>query len=235
VKRIILICIALVAVAWTSGGQAAGLFDDEELSEGERQSLEAQVRGVGLAIEALESLELLSLGQQMRKGDCSPAIEIEGKAKSGDAESQWYLADLHRTGLCVKQSAEEAARWLEAASLQGYARAQYELGVAYYSGTGVQKNYAQAVQNFRKASEGGIAKAARVLGVIYREGGGVPQDRQKAVYWFERAIDLGNLEAASDVAAMFLAEDPERALAYSLPAADKGDKTAQLATAYALI
>ena len=135
-RRVIPTCIALVTVAWTSGAQPAGLFDDEEPFEGERQSLKAQA-------------------QQMKKGDCSPAIEIEGKAKSGDAESQWLLADLYRIGLCVGQSAEETVRLLEAASQQGYAQAQYELGLAYYRGTGVQKDYAQAVRNFSEASEGG--------------------------------------------------------------------------------
>ena len=235
VKRVIPICIALMAVAWATGPQAAGLFDDDELSEGEVQAIERQNQAIGQAIESLDVMKWWLLGEQMRKGDCSPAIEIEGNAKSGDAESQLVLADLHRTGLCVKESTEETVRWLEAASKQGYAQAQYELGLAYYSGTGVQKNYAQAAHNFRKASEGGIAKAARVLGVIYRDGEGVPQDRQKAVSWVERAIELGSLEAATDAALMFLEEDPERALAYSLPAADTGDERAQLASAYALV
>jgi hypothetical protein len=94
VKRIILTCIALVAVAWTSGAQPAGLFDDEELSEGEVQAIERQVQHLRLAQESLKMMEWLVLTQRMQKGDCSPAIEIEGKAKSGDAEPQWFLADL---------------------------------------------------------------------------------------------------------------------------------------------
>ena len=37
-KRFIPTCIALMAVAWATGPQAAGLFDDEGLSEGEVQA-----------------------------------------------------------------------------------------------------------------------------------------------------------------------------------------------------
>ncbi len=239
-KRVIPTCIALVALAWTTGSQPAGLFDDEGLSEGERRSLEAQTQAADRAIEALDTLRLPFLAQQMKKGDCSAAIEIEGKAKSGDAESQWLLADLHRIGLCVEQSVEETVRLLEAASQQGYVQAQYELGLAYYRGTGVKKDYAQAVRNFSEASEGGIAEAARALGIIYRDGEGVPQDIQQTLSWFERAIELGSVEAAASAAWLFLDEDanrvdPERALAYSLPAADKGDEAAQLLSALALV
>ncbi len=187
-KRFILPCVALIAGAWTTGGQAAGLFDDEKLSEGEVQAIERQSQLIGQTREALGVMRWLFLREEMQKGDCSPAIEIEGKAKSGDAESQWLLAGLHRRGLCVKQSAEETARWLEAASEQDYARAQFELGLAYGTGTGVQQNYVLAVQNFRSAAEGGVARAARRLGEMYRDGEGVPQDRQKAVSWFERGI-----------------------------------------------
>ena len=209
-KRVIPTCIALVAVAWTTGSQPAGLFDDEGLSEGERRSLEAQTQAADRPIEALDTLRLPFLAQQMKKGDCSPAIEIEGKAKSGDAESQWLLADLHRIGLCVEQSVEETVRWLEAASQQGYVQAQYELGLAYYRGTGVQKDYAQAVRNFSEASEGGIAEAARALGIIYRDGEGVPQDIQQTLSWFERAIELGSVEAGASAAWVFLDEDANR-------------------------
>ena len=233
-KRFILPCVALIAGAWTTGGQAAGLFDDEKLSEGEVQAIERQSQLIGQTREALGVMRWLFLREEMQKGDCSPAIEIEGKAKSGDAESQWLLADLHRRGLCVKQSAEETARWLEAASEQDYARAQFELGLAYGTGTGVQQNYVLAVQNFRSAAEGGVARAARRLGEMYRDGEGVPQDRQKAVSWFERGIELGDLDSAAKAALMFLADDPEKALVYSLPAASSGHELSQLASAYAL-
>jgi len=234
VKRILFIGIILTGVVCSSGAQTAGLFEDEELTEGERQSLEAQIQAGDTAIEALETLEMWFLAEQMRKGDCGPAIEIEGKAKSGDAESQWFLADLHRTGLCFKQSPEEAVRWLASASLQGHSRSQFELGLAYYHGTGVQKNYQQAVRYFRKAAEEGIGEAARALGSMYGAGEGVPQDRQEALFWFERAIELGNAGAASQAAATLLTDDPRRALNYSLPAANAGDERAQFATAYAL-
>ena len=238
-KPIILASVVLAAVAWTSGAQPAGLFDEEELSEGEKQSLEKGAEASLLALEALKVLKWELFFVQMQNGDCSPAVELEGKAKSGDAESQWLLADLYRQGLCVGQNPEETVRWLKAASQQGYAQAQYELGRAYYTGSGVQKNSAAAVKYLTQASEQGVAAAAQALGIIYRVGEGVPQDIQRALSWFERAIELGNLDAAANAAMIYLTEevgrvDPRRALSYSLPAAEKGSQKAQVLSALAL-
>ena len=238
-KQIILASVVLAVVAWTSGAQPAGLFEEEKLSGGERESLEKSMEASLQALEALKQIKWLFLFQQMQKGDCSPAFEIEGKAKSGDAESQWLLADLYRQGLCVGQNAEETVRWLQAASQQGYAEAQYELGRAYYDGSGVQKNSAVTVKYWTEASEQGVAAAARALGKIYQDGDGVPQDIQKALSWFEKAIELGNLDAAVNAAGIYLDEeagrnDPKKALAYSLPAAEKGFQRAQIFSAIAL-
>ena len=191
-------------------------------------------------LDSLKGLQLLFDVQRMQRGDCTVAVEIERKAKSGDGHSSWILADLYRTGLCIQTSKQEMARWLQKAADQGHINATFELGLAYQSGDGVGVDLQNAEKLFRVAAEHGNSSAAYSLGEMYKDGNGVPQDLRLALSWFEKSLDLGNQKAAVILALLHLRGDiagqidPISALRYARPAADDGNSIAQWVAAVAL-
>ena len=138
----------------------ADLFDEEADSQDVRKDAERRVEAAQKAIEGIEMLQLLFQEQQMQRGDCSAAVEIEGKAKTGDAQSQWFLADLYRQGLCVQVSKQQMAHWLQKAAGQEHIVATFELGLAYLSGDGVAADPQRAARLFGTAAGQGNNLAA---------------------------------------------------------------------------
>lgn len=212
--------------------QAKNLFDDS-FSEEEINELEDQQKAATMAIKLLDGLQLLFLLEQMEKGDCSPALEIEGKAKAGDKESQWMLADLFRQGLCVRQSDEATVRWLLAAAQQGHIQSNHELGLLYLEGKGVKRDSQRARRFFEEASSGGNGDSTVELAKLYSVGDGVPRSKIKAISLLENAISQGNEEAAIQLGLIYVEtentkdSDLEKALKAILPVAKKGNARAQ--------
>ena len=226
--------VALSDSAW------ADLFDEEKEAEAARNEAGEQIEATTKAIEAIQMYQLFITLLQMQQGDCSPAIEIEGKAKTGHAESQWMLADLHRTGLCVQMSKEKTASWLGKAAEQGHSKAAYELGYIFLKGEGVTRSPRRAERLLQGAAEKGDDRAARLLARMHHDGDGIPQNTKVAVTWYERAIALGSQMAAVDLALMYLQgevsgrPDADAAIRYARSAADKGEAFAQIIAALAL-
>ncbi len=85
--------------------------------------------------------------------------EIQAKAESGDAESQFQLGRRYDKGEGVSQNLAEAAKWYRKAAEQNYGLAQFNLGLCYATGEGVTLDYVEAVKWFRMAAGQNLAGA----------------------------------------------------------------------------
>ena len=66
-------------------------------------------------------------------------------AEKGDAESQYYLGYMYRTGKGVPQSDTESLKWTRKSAKQGNNIAIDTLGMMYKKGDGVQQDYSKAM------------------------------------------------------------------------------------------
>lgn len=80
---------------------------------------------------------------------------IQRFAKEGDADAQYTLGTLYRSGTGVPKNEGKAFKWYQKAAEQGMADAQYNLGLMYASGDGVTEDNSIAVDwIFRAAQQG---------------------------------------------------------------------------------
>ncbi len=84
------------------------------------------------------------------------AMEMLRKAEAGDAEAQYKVATMYRTGQGFKQSYEEAMKWYLAAAEQGDPFAMYNISILYSTGFGVKQNCAIAAKWLKDANDHGL-------------------------------------------------------------------------------
>ncbi len=149
-------------------------------------------------IDAMDKFVLYYNIEQMLSGDCTPLIEIDEAARSGDAQNQWLLSDLFRNGLCIQQSDSQAMTWVTRAAEQGNIDAQRDLGTYYIQGIGTEVDVAEGINWLRQAGNAGQADAQAYLGNLYETGEIVVQNHSEAVRWYERAFDSGNHEVCAN-------------------------------------
>ncbi len=112
-------------------------------------------------------------------------------AKNGDAEAQYNLAMLYRTGKGVEKDLSASFKWFQQAAEQGIPDAQYYLAYMYDNGETVEKNLPKAFEWYHKAAEQGQGLAQINLGVMYANGISVPQNIEQAYLWFHVAAAQG--------------------------------------------
>jgi uncharacterized protein len=120
------------------------------------------------------------------------------RAKRGDAEAEWEVADRYGDGckdrrgkIIVKRSRRKAAQWFRRAAEHGVGPAQNALGVLLSNGNGVRRNTDEALSWLRKAFRAGDACAAQNIAITYRQMG----DLRTAVKWFRKSAQAGDGEA----------------------------------------
>ena len=120
------------------------------------------------------------------------------RAKRGDPEAEWEVADRYGDGckrhsgkVLVKRSRKKAAQWFRRAAAHGLAPAQNTLGVLLSNGDGVRKNVDEALSWLRRAFRAGDTCAAQNIAITYRQTG----DFRTAVKWFRRSADVGDGDA----------------------------------------
>lgn len=121
-----------------------------------------------------------------------------GRAKRGDPEAEWEVADRYGDGckshsgkILVKRSRRKAAQWFRRAAEHGLSPAQNTLGVLLSNGDGVRKNVEEALLWLRRASRAGDTCVAQNIAITYREIG----DLRAAVRWFRKSADAGDGDA----------------------------------------
>ena len=109
------------------------------------------------------------------------------RARNGDREAEWEVADRYADGckdkrgkVIVRRSAAKAAHWFRRAAEHGSGPAQNNLGILLGNGNGV-----------RKALRSGDPCAAQNIAITYRENG----DLKTAFNWFRRAAEAGDGDA----------------------------------------
>jgi len=120
------------------------------------------------------------------------------RAKRGDPEAEWGVADRYGDGcknhsgkMVVRRSRTKAARWFRRAAEHGSSAAQNTLAVVLSNGDGVRKNVDEALSWLRKAFHAGDVIAAQNIAITYREIG----DLRAAVKWFQKSADAGDGDA----------------------------------------
>jgi uncharacterized protein len=120
------------------------------------------------------------------------------RAKRGDPEAEWGVADRYADGckdkrgnITVRRSATKAAQWFRRAAEHGSSPAQNTLGVLLGNGHGTRKNVEEALSWLRKAFQSGNLCAAQNIAMTYRENG----DSKAAIKWFRKAGEAGDGDA----------------------------------------
>jgi len=120
------------------------------------------------------------------------------RARNGDREAEWGVADRYADGckdrrgkVIVRRSAAKSAQWFRRAAEHGSATAQNNLGVLLGNGNGVRKNVAEALLWLKKAFRAGDSCAANNIAITYRENG----DLRRAFKWFRRAAEARDGDA----------------------------------------
>ena len=124
------------------------------------------------------------------------------RARNGDPEAEWEVADRYADGckdkrgkVIVRRSAAKAAQWFRRAAEHGSGSAQNNLGIVLGNGNGVRKNIEEALWWLRKAFRAGNPCAAQNIAITYRENG----DLKTAFKWFRRAAEAGDGDALTQL------------------------------------
>ena len=129
---------------------------------------------------------------------------LEPRAKAGDINAQFAIAEIYHQGRGVAPDPRTAARWYGTAAKRGHSRAQYALGKMYSDGDGVKKDFFKAAQYFTKAAgTGDLAEAQFALGQLHIHGRGVPHDYDAVLKWHRKAAGHGHSTAQFLMGAIF--------------------------------
>lgn len=161
-----------------------------------------QIRSRLISRQRDTTLFLFTRGLKIASKSSRNLAELRAKAENNDAQSQYELGEVLRTGkLGVTKDDAEAVKWIRKAAEQNHAEGQFRLGALYAFGRGVTTNSVEAVKWFRKSAEQSNADAQQSLGMCYRLGQGVPVDYAEALKWFRKAAEqdhaVGQLSLAS--------------------------------------
>ena len=100
----------------------------------------------------------------LRTGQYDQAAAVLAKmANSGNAEAQYQLASLYRSGRGVALDEALAFKWMKAAAERGHVKAQFNLGSMYLAGRGVGRDAEQARIWLSKAKAQGYRDADLLL------------------------------------------------------------------------
>jgi uncharacterized protein len=120
------------------------------------------------------------------------------RAKNGDREAEWGVADRYADGckdkrgkVIVRRSPAKAAQWFRRAAEHGSGPAQNNLGILLSNGNGVRKNVEEALAWLRKAIRAEDSCARHNIAITYRENG----DLKTAVKWFRKAAEADDADA----------------------------------------
>lgn len=121
---------------------------------------------------------------------------LTGAAAGGDAESQYQLGMMYRSGSGgVKQDYIHASKWLELAATQGHADAQYNIGKMYLAGIGTIQHFETAFRWFELAASQSHTRAMYDISMMLKNGRSVPIDLVKAYMWANISASRGDVPA----------------------------------------
>jgi TPR repeat protein len=132
----------------------------------------------------------------LKAGDHRTAAkEFAAAAETGDAEAQYQLAELYRTGAGVTKNERTAAKWYEAAAALDHKKAAGQLGVFLWDGVGVKQNRERALDLLKVGVAGYSVPAQFRLARLHLAGTRVGIDDADAYKYLGRAAAKGHLDA----------------------------------------
>jgi TPR repeat protein len=176
-----------------------------------RQKLRAVVVGFDLkaadpalalldARDAMQAIVSTPNSAAPANGEVKIFEDYRAKAEQGQAEAQYYLGMIYRTGSHgVAKDVPVSVTWLTKSAEQGHSRAQYYLGRTYFdfdgNTSGVAKDTRNAVSWWGKAAAQGDADAQEAFGFCYAKGfGGLVKDETEA-YAYQILASRSNASA----------------------------------------
>ena len=126
------------------------------------------------------------------RGDFFTAFaDLMPYAARGDAQSQFAIAEMLRSGNGTKRNQAEALIWYRRAADQGHSAAQCNLGTSLYNGWGTAADPQRAIDWWMHAAVGGNARAMFNLGTVVAKGVYIKRDFPRAYRWMMEAQSLG--------------------------------------------
>lgn len=123
-------------------------------------------------------------------GDYATALaELKPLADAGDAEAQFTLSWMYRSGSGVPSNMREAANLLRKAADQGHGQAQIELSTFLFYGLGSPPDIPEGVRLLELAVAQGIPEAQEKLGTIYNVGSYVEKNMALGTRLLQMAVD----------------------------------------------
>lgn len=173
------------------------------------------------------------------KGYCGiPVSKTDAKkwyekaASHGHMLAQHELGEIYFTGENAAPDYPKARQWYLAAAKQGYGPSQLRLGFLFAEAhfKGLSTDYAEAEKWFLKAAKQNSGDAQFRIGNFYHNYK-KPPDIKKAILWLTRAAEGGHRVAMFDLANLIRRKDPERALEWTIKAAELDLLPAQMTLA----
>ena len=120
--------------------------------------------------------------------------ELLSKARSGDAEAQYWVGSMYEQGRLVPKDLEQAKQWFLKSAEQGFAPAQRTCGLMSRL-----TNPAIAERWMLRTAEQGDTEAQFWLGVAYEQNWFGTTDVKEAVKWYRKAAEGGNPDAQAEL------------------------------------
>ena len=138
-----------------------------------------------LTIQIVMATSLTEAKLALRQRNYIQAAELLSQlAHTGDAEAQYQLASLYRSGRGVKHSDQQCFYWLQVAANQEHAKAQYSLAMMLEKGRGTVADPAEALRNYRLAASSGHPQAKEKLQTLSQ-----PHSSELDVFLFENKLN----------------------------------------------
>ena len=121
---------------------------------------------------------------------------LHARARAGDAQAQYALAERYSNGHDVPMDRTLAFRWYGAAAAQGLAKAEYALARYHNGQVGDRLDPPQALALTTRAAEHGHVPAQTELGFLYFNGSGsAARNLPLSFRWFKQAAGNGSIPA----------------------------------------
>lgn len=116
-------------------------------------------------------------------------------AVRGDAQAQFAVGEMLRTGNGTRRNRDEALIWTRRAALQGHSAAQCNLGISLFRGWGTDADPQAAIDWWLRAAINKNAHAMFNLGSVLARGRYVKRDLVRAYWWMTEASSHGYARA----------------------------------------
>lgn len=115
--------------------------------------------------------------------------EMLVKARAGDMNAQFSVAEDYYHGDGVKRSYIDALAWYEKSATQGHVEAQHKMGYFYQHGlANLAKDNQKAFEWYHKAAEQDHTAAQTQIAIMYSRGVGVKQNKALSRQWSNRVL-----------------------------------------------